>query len=94
MSDHPVPAALRSESPWVPAFAGTTVEVSLRRGPTRPWCFARALSDLLRVPTKGRIVSANGPTTRHSRESGNPGTLGLACERPWIPAFAGMTGVD
>src|SRR5690606_18053763 len=32
--------------------------------------------------------------TRHSREGGNPWTLGVAwCrgKRPWIPAFAGMT---
>ncbi len=74
-SQGPESPASTSAHPWIPAFAGMTVEVPLDSSPFLPRGSAPLeLPVALRRPNKGmksRYFHGNHPS-RHSRESGNP----------------------
>ena len=80
--------------PWVPASAGTTVELGsgctpalLGRATPRPWvpAFAGTTIELSGFP------SACAGTTDELGSGCTPALLGRATPRPWVPAFAGTT---
>jgi hypothetical protein len=68
---------------WIPAFAGMT-----------GYGGEEEIGGDSLLRTRRRAVLAVLATAhfRHPREGGDPGDGAGPCRRPWIPAFAGMTG--
>ena len=80
--------------PWIPAFAGMTGFEFIARsgiGFRRANGFKARAAPSSKPPLSSPVAK---PPYRRSRESGNPWTLLELHGRPWIPAFAGMTGFE